>query len=403
MDGRRNAILTAIYASKQLFTLLFSATLESDDEEDELAEAFLLEAHLRLRGPSRKAVRIEGYVENTVPRFNTKQFRENYRMLPSTFALLENRLGPILAGDTGNKPCIPVRTQLLASLWLLATPDSFRSVGLKHDLAKSSVNASIQRVVAGLNDMAKNIIKWPAGDHLDSVKQKFQRLSNMPNVIGAIDGCNISIEAPKEHSLHYKTRKRDYAVVLQAVCDSELRFTDCFAGYPGSVGDRRIFQNSDLFLDAERNVNALFPNGKYIIADKAYPVLSWCIPPYIDNGRLTRAHKRFNTVLSQSRQVVERSFALLKGRFRRLKHLDMKRVDLIPSFILACCVLHNICLDGLEDDQVEEDNVDDFIEEGLEVVRQQERENDDDDNNNIRFQEGEAKRAHLVALLVRDN
>lgn len=114
MDGRRNVILTAIYASEQLFRSLFSATLESDDE-DELAEAFLLEAHLRLRGPSRKAVRIEGYVENTVPRFNTKQFRENYRMLPSTFALLENRLGPILAGDTGNKPCIPVRTQLLAS------------------------------------------------------------------------------------------------------------------------------------------------------------------------------------------------------------------------------------------------------------------------------------------------
>ncbi|XP_011864311.1 PREDICTED: putative nuclease HARBI1, partial [Vollenhovia emeryi] len=320
-------------------------------------------------------------------------------MLPSTFDLLKNRLGPILAGNTGNKPCIPVRTQLLASLWLLATPDSFsilsmmgccytRSVGLKHDLAKSSMNVSVQRVVAALNDIAKDIIRWPTGDCLNTVKQKFQRLSNMPDVIGAIDGCNISIEAPK------------------AVCDSELRFIDCFAGYPGSVGDRRIFRNSDLFLDAERNVNALFPNGEYIIADKAYPVLSWCIPPYIDNGRLTQCspitphnptnsqkpkniilskasrgvmesgsvtyvwkrfivQKRFNTTLSKSRQVVERSFALLKGRFRRLKHLDMKRTDLIPSFILACCVLHNICLSGLGEVQVEDNNVDDFIGEGF--------------------------------------
>lgn len=124
--ARRNAILTTIYASKQLFVSLFNETPESSDEEEELVETFLLEAHLRLRGPSRKAVRIEGYVENTVPRFNAKQFRENYRMLPSTFELLENRLGPILVGDCGNKPCIPVRTQLLASLWLLATPDSFR-------------------------------------------------------------------------------------------------------------------------------------------------------------------------------------------------------------------------------------------------------------------------------------
>lgn len=64
------------------------------------------------------------------------------------------------------------------------------------------MNASVQRVVAALNDIAKNVIKWPTGDHLDIVKQKFQRLSNMPDVIGAIDGCNISIEAPKVILLH---------------------------------------------------------------------------------------------------------------------------------------------------------------------------------------------------------
>lgn len=28
----------------------------------------------------------------------------------------------------------------------------------------------------------------------------------------------------------------------------------------------------------------------------------------------------------------------------------MTRVDLIPETILACCVLHNICLDGVDDD-----------------------------------------------------
>lgn len=116
---------------------------------------------------------------------------------------------------------------------------------------------------------------------------------------------------------------------------------------------------------------------------------------------LFQAQRRFNTVLSQSRQVIERSFALLKGRFRRLKHLDMKRTDLIPSFILACCVLHNICLDGLEENQAEEDDIEDFIMEGLEVVKHQERENDDE--NNVNCQEGEAKRAYLAALLVRND
>lgn len=115
-----------IYMCDAFFKVLNNAQENSDDEEEELAEAFLVEAHLRLRGRSKKAVRIEGYVENIVPRFNTRQFREHYRILPRTFEVLENRLGPILAGNNGNKPCIPVRTQLLASLWLLSTPDSFR-------------------------------------------------------------------------------------------------------------------------------------------------------------------------------------------------------------------------------------------------------------------------------------
>lgn len=50
--------------------------------------------------------------------------------------------------------------------------------------------------------------------------------------------------------------------------------------------------------------------------------------------------------------VVERSFAGLKGRFRRLKYLDMNRIDLIPQVVIAACVLHNICI--MEDDSVEE-------------------------------------------------
>ena len=51
---------------------------------------------------------------------------------------------------------------------------------------------------------------------------------------------------------------------------------------------------------------------------------------------------------------------MLKGRFRRLKFLDMNRDDMIPYVIIASCVLHNICLTGVVD------NIEDFILEGQE-------------------------------------
>lgn len=60
------------------------------------------------------------------------------------------------------------------------------------------------------------------------------------------------------------------------------------------------------------------------------------------------------------RQVIERSFALLFGRFRRLRYLDIKKIECIPSTIIAACVLHNICI------EFPEINVTDYIIEGME-------------------------------------
>lgn len=96
------------------------------------------------------------------------------------------------------------------------------------------------------------------------------------------------------------------------------------------------------------------------------------------------------------RQVIERAFALLKGRWRRLKFLDMNRDDMIPFVILASCVLHNVCLaNGLED-------YEDFIIEGHD-----DDDNDDNDDDHfirrpVNFQddpEGILKRQYLVTLI----
>lgn len=88
----------------------------------------------------------------------------------------------------------------------------------------------------------------------------------------------------------------------------------------------------------------MFANDTHIIGDPAYPLKRNLLVAYKNNGRLTQRQERFNNKLSAARSNIERAFALLKGRFRRLKYLDMHRVDKIPQVIMACCVLHNICL-----------------------------------------------------------
>ncbi|EZA58185.1 hypothetical protein X777_01549 [Ooceraea biroi] len=74
--------------------------------------------------------------------------------------------------------------------------------------------------------------------------------------------------------------------------------------------------------------------------------------PYSDSGHLTKRQKNYNYCHSSSRTVIERAFGLLKARWRSLLNvLAINRMDFTAYHILACCVLHNICL--LNQDEIQ--------------------------------------------------
>jgi len=117
----------------------------------------------------------------------------------------------------------------------------------------------------------------------------------------------------------------------------------------GSVHDMRVFRLSNvenMFTDEN------FPHDSHILGDAAYRLTKHVMVPFKDNGHLTERQINFNKRLSSARMIVERSLGLLKGRFRSiLDTLPMRRTDLIPKYIIACCILHNICL--LQNDMID--------------------------------------------------
>ncbi len=127
----------------------------------------------------------------------------------------------------------------------------------------------------------------------------------------------------------------------------DLSFIDIYCGWPGSVHDARVLRESPLFDNAESDPMDLFPENRYLLGDSAYPLLPWLLVPFKDYGYLGHKQRRYNARQSGSRQVVENAFGLLKGRFRQLRCLDMQ-IEFVPSFVTACCVLHNICLKNNE-------------------------------------------------------
>ena len=59
-------------------------------------------------------------------------------------------------------------------------------------------------------------------------------------------------------------------IVLQAVCDHEMNFTDIFVGWPGSVHDNRVFKNSDIFERCSQNEHDMFHDGAFLLGEPAY-------------------------------------------------------------------------------------------------------------------------------------
>lgn len=235
-------------------------------------------------------------------------------------------------------------------------------------MAKSSLFVSMERVVNAIISITDNVLKWPTLEERMQSEEHFYSMCRFHGCIGAIDGTYIPIKAPHENPEKYINRKCFYGVTLQAICDSKRRFLDVFCGYPSSVSDVRIFKNSTIYKNIIRQKDAYFLPGTFIIGDKAYPIYDWCIAPYINRGNLQPYQVRFNTQLAKARQVIERAFCLLFGRFRRLKYLDMNRTDLIPRVVQAACVLHNICLMFNDNDGNYEEEGNAFLDEVNAVV-----------------------------------
>jgi len=60
---------------------------------------------------------------------------------------------------------------------------------------------------------------------------------------------------------------------------------------------------------------------------------------------------------AKTRQTIERAFGLLKGKWRRLKFIEMENIDECPAIVAAACVVHNFCL------LTDEENIDEFWDE----------------------------------------
>ncbi|KAJ8374508.1 hypothetical protein SKAU_G00050880 [Synaphobranchus kaupii] len=268
--------------------------------------------------------------------FQPRDWLEKFRMSKDTFFTLCTKLQPRLARmNTNFRQALPLEKRVAVALWRLATNVEYRTISVLFGVGCSTVGQCVREVCHAIVLLLKPLyLQQPSAQELDETVRLFSMRWGFPHCVGVLDSLHIPIITPPNKTTHCWNSNSWHSVVLQGVVNGLGQFWDVCAGFPGSTEDVSILQNSTLWTTASEG--RLSPQ-----------------PP---------RNRRFNYHLRHAHTVVEVAFQRLKARWQCLHKRNDCRLDLVPTMILACCVLHNMC----------EVHGDTFIEEWADEVGQAE-------------------------------
>ncbi|XP_059191461.1 uncharacterized protein LOC131973472 [Centropristis striata] len=288
--------------------------------------------------------------------FDEEEWKAQFRVSRDTFDYLVERVGPaIKRRRTNYRAPIEPRRRLAITLWWFARSGEYRSIAGMFGVGIATVCVIVRQVTSAIVDrLYRRVVSLPTGQRLDDTIRAFKDRC-YPQCAGAIGGTHIPIAPPRDNPDHYINRRGWHSVLLQAVVDHRVCFTDVYAGWPGSTSSATVLSSSDLYLKAEdRPDGYLFPRQKsivsdgveipvHLIGDASFPLKPWLMKGYSQEHQLSPEQRRFTYTLTSAWSVVDTAFTRLKGRWRCLLKKSDIDVCMMPRVVAACCVLHNIC------------------------------------------------------------
>ncbi|XP_019368820.1 PREDICTED: putative nuclease HARBI1 [Gavialis gangeticus] len=285
--------------------------------------------------------------------FQPHDWVEKFQMPKETFFYVCNQLRPKLAHQSIHfHPVLPLEKRVAVALWHLATNVEYQIISPLFGVGPSTVQKCVQEVSYTVVLLLKPVyLRLPSEKELENMVCIFRARWGFPHCIGSLDSLHIPINAPLHLSADYCNSQGWHSIVTQAVVDGLGQFWDVCAGFPGSMENSAMLESSSLWVLARDGY--LFPNPpkhfmgraqKYVLpGDASYPLQDWILKPYQEDGKLTQQQLQFNYCLKRAHSVIENAFLRLKARWQFLLKCDDCSLDLLPTVILACCTLHNVC------------------------------------------------------------
>lgn len=252
----------------------------------------------------------------------------------------------------------------------LATGCSFVALSLYFGRGESTVGYIVKETTKIIWDaLHATYMPVPTGDQWIRIADRFKRLWNLPNCIGALDGKHIRIEKfPNTGSENYNY-KHFHSTVLLACCDADGCFTIIEPGYAGRNSDGGIFKVSairywmtnggfDIPSPAPVYDETSRPFPFYFVGDEAFPLLRNLMRPFGKNN-LNDTKRIFNYRLSRGRKTIECTFGMAAEKFAVLNGpIRCRDSETVNAIVKAACILHNYVRkkEGIEYRTHEEEN-----------------------------------------------
>ncbi|XP_052734061.1 protein ALP1-like [Vigna angularis] len=285
---------------------------------------------------------------------HTNRCRDIIRMGPEAFLTLCEKLRS--TGLVKDAIRSTVEQQVAQFLHIIGHNVKNRSVAFFFHRSGSTVSKHFHNVLDAILSMESEFLIQPSGNEVHPYVLNNNRFNSyFKDCLGAIDGTHVRVKVPRSNAQRFRGRKDWPTQNVFAACDFDMKFTYVLAGWEGTASDLRILKNA-----LDRDDPLVIPQGKYYLGDAGFMLKSTVLTPYrgvrYHLKEYTRrgpqnARELFNHRHSSLRNVIERTFGVLKKRFPIIASGTKPHygLDTMTDIILACCILHNF-LRGVDND-----------------------------------------------------
>jgi hypothetical protein len=276
---------------------------------------------------------------NPLHAYDDLEFFMRHRVNKQGFTEIFSRIEPKLKchHKNTNRPLTPIQ-QLSLIMRYYASGDFQISIGDNINVHRTTVTKFLPIVTNAIASLASEVVSFPRCS--ETTQTFFKDYCGLPGICGIVDGTQIPIQSPGgDNAELFRCRKGFFSFNVQIVCDENMKILDIVSGWPGSTHDSRVWNNSTLCAKFEAGrIDGL------LLGDSGYPLSPFLMIPY-PHPPNCRERGRFNRALCRARCTVERCIGILKRRWPCLSKKLRCKHDKVPDVIVACAVLHNLCIE----------------------------------------------------------